>query len=117
MICVLDNLCRFFETRIVTVVEEPFEFAYFAGWNWTGAEERQDQMDSKKMENEFPYPEGNLINGFCVPKYFTYFLVTQKVLGQVKYKKKIANQSLGHHLSCQLCVMTQTISGRNIGYW
>ena len=49
-------------------MEEPFEFEDFAGWNWTGAEERQDEMDSKKMENEFPYPEGNLINGLCVPK-------------------------------------------------
>ena len=62
------NLCRFFETRIVTVVEEHIEFEDFAGWNWTEEEERPDKMDSKKMEKEFLNPEGNLINGLCVPK-------------------------------------------------
>ena len=61
------NLCRFFETRIVTVVEEHIEFEDLAGWNWTEEEERPDKMDSKKMEKEFLNPEGNLINGLCVP--------------------------------------------------
>ena len=63
MLCVLIDLCRFFETRIVTVVEDPFKFESFADWNWTGEEEMKDEMDSKKMVEEFSYPEGNLING------------------------------------------------------
>ena len=56
-----DHLCRFFETRIITVVE----FEDFAGWNWT---EEEDKMDDKKMGKEFLNPEGNLINELCVPK-------------------------------------------------
>ena len=87
----MNNLCRFFETRIVTVVEDPFEFEDFADWNWTGEEERPDEMDSMKREHEFSFPEGNLINGLCVPKNVPYFLL--KVLGQLKFKEKIANQS------------------------
>ena len=44
-------------------MEEPFEFDSFADWNWTGEMERPDEIDSKKMVEEFSYPEGNLING------------------------------------------------------
>ena len=68
MICGLNKLCRYFEIRIVTIVEEHIEFEDFAGWNWTEEEERPDTMDSKKMEKEFLNPDGNLINGLCVPK-------------------------------------------------
>ena len=72
------NLCRFFETRIVTVVEEHIEFEDFAGWNWTGIEERPEEMDSKKMEKVFQYSECNLINGFMCAKMISHLFLDKE---------------------------------------
>ena len=58
----MKDLCRFFETRIVTIVEEPFEFESFGDWNWTGEEVRPDEMYSKKTKEEFSYPDGILLH-------------------------------------------------------
>jgi hypothetical protein len=47
------NLCRFFETKIVAVVEEHIEFEEFTGWNWTEEEERPDKWIPRRWKQSF----------------------------------------------------------------